>query len=354
MQNWAMLTVILGAGASFDALQPDVLDQVTVGDVDNFRPPLAKELFEPRSSFGEVLDKYPECAAVVGELRRTIARGAAVEEELERLMERADYHPVLHRALVALRFYLQETLWVCGKRWREVSHGVTNYSGFFLRLDEWRHLAKEQVCIVNFNYDLLADDALANTLGMNLSSVEMFVADERYKYLKPHGSCNWGRRVRAPGGTHYSKAAHARRILIENAGALDLTEDFVLRDPDQPPSDSSPYPSILLPAIAMPVTTKYGFECPGNQLQFLDRSLRETFKILIIGWRASEGHFLERFSNLPGLAPKVQIVGASDEGVAETVMNLAARGLDPSSMETFTDGFSGYVGSNDMDRFLAA
>jgi hypothetical protein len=349
-----MLLVIFGAGASYDSLPPDVMDDVTIGDIQNYRPPLATELFSARPSFGAVLDKYPECAVLVGELRGSINSGAPVEEELERLLERADEHPLLHRGLTALRFYLQEALWICGTKWREVSHGITNYGTFFLRLDEWRNRRDEQVCVVNFNYDLLADDALVSTLGVDLSSVEMFVADPQYQYLKLHGSSNWGRRVRAPGGRQYSKADHARRILIENAPDLEITEDFVLRDPDQPPSDTSPYASILLPALAIPITTKFAFDCPGNQLQVLDRALSETMKILIIGWRGSEQHFLEHFSNLPGMAPKVQIVGASDEGTMETANHLSSVGLDESVMDHYTDGFSAYLDSESMVRFLEA
>jgi len=347
-----MLLVILGAGASYDSLPLEVMDSLSPEDVENYRPPLATDLFSARPSFGAVLDKYPECAALVGELRRSIGAGAAVEEELEKLLERADTHPLLHRGLTALRFYLQETLWTCGTKWRELSHGVTNYATFFLRLDEWRNRRNEEVCVVNFNYDLLADDAMMSTLGVDLSSVEMFVADPRYKYLKVHGSSNWGRRVKAPGGTHYSKADHARRILIENAPDLDTTEDFVVRDPDQPPSDSSPYPSILLPAIAVPVTTKSSFECPGNTVYALDRAIEQTMKILIIGWRGSEYHFLEHFSHLPGMAPKVQIVGASDEGTAETARHLASVGMDESRMEQRTAGFSGYLSGDDLGTLL--
>lgn len=346
-----MLLVILGAGASFDSLPRDAMDALSYEDEQN-RPPLAIELFAPRPLFGSVLDKYPECATLVGQLRRSIEGGGAVEEELERLLDRAEEHPLLHRGLTALRFYLQEVLWRCGVRWRELSHGVTNYGDFLLRVDEWRHRTDEEVCVVNFNYDLLFDDALVSTLGVDLSSVERFVVDERYKYLKLHGSSNWGRRVRAPGDTHYSKADHARRILIGNAPDLDLTDDFVIRDPDQSPSDSSPYPSILLPAIAIPVTSKFAFECPESHLDTLDASLKETMKILVFGWRGSERHFLDRLSNLPGLAPKVQIVGASEEGTLETARNLASAGLDESRIDRFVDGFSDYLAADELESFL--
>lgn len=111
-----MLVVIVGAGASYDSLPRDVFDQLALGDVANYRPPLATELFDDRPAFGMALDKYPQCAALVGELRRLLRGGAQLEQELERYQQESEQYPPLQRQLVAIRFYLQEILWTCGTR----------------------------------------------------------------------------------------------------------------------------------------------------------------------------------------------------------------------------------------------
>lgn len=347
-----MLLVILGAGASYDSLPPDVLEQLTLGTIADFRPPLAQELFDDRASFGEALDKYPQCAALVGELRKRLRADALLEQELERYQEQASDDPLLYRQLVAIRFYLQEVLWTCGSRWRELSHGVTNYTDLLFRLARWRHEREEALCVVTFNYDLLLDEAAVGTLGADLSTVEAYAADDRYRFLKLHGSVNWGRRVRSPGGAHYSKPGHARRVLIDSANSLDVTDDYVVRTPDQSPSDSAPYASILLPAIAIPVETKSEFECPRSHLEALDLCVEQTMKILVIGWRGTENHFLSRLKALPGIAPFVAIVGASEEGTQETASNLASFGLSEDRIQRFTRGFSNYLKTDLLEEFL--
>jgi hypothetical protein len=77
-------------------------------------------------------------------------------------------------------------------------------------------------------------------------------------------------------------------------------------------------------------------------------------KILIIGWRGAEKHFLKHFSHLPGLAPLVQIVGNSEAGTLETASNLESVGLDGSRIDRLTDGFSGYLTGDHLEQFLTA
>jgi hypothetical protein len=89
-------------------------------------------------------------------------------------------------------FYLQQILWACGTRWHKLSHGVTNYAELLARLDKWRYQRNERVALVTFNYDTLLDEAVRWTLGLQLHSVESYIAAEEYKLIKPHGSVNWG------------------------------------------------------------------------------------------------------------------------------------------------------------------
>jgi hypothetical protein len=343
---------VIGAGASRDSLSESVLAKVSIADRDGWRPPLAAELFADRTTFGTALNRFPQCAGLVGDLRTKLQEGGILEHELELLQREAATYPRLHRELVALRVYLQLILWRCGTRWLEVSHGVTNYTNILRRLDKWRHANERPVCVVNFNYDLLFDEAAVATLGIDLGSIGAFVANEHYKYLKLHGSVNWGRRVPSPGGTHYSDPDHARRVLIDMAPTMEVSDDYILRSPEQPPSDSSPA-SILLPALAIPFETKSSFECPPSHLDVLDNCLRDVAKILVLGWRGAEPHFLDKLRLLPGLAPPVQIVGASDEGTRETQSHLASMGLAEDRVARFDSGFSNYLATSALEEFLA-
>src|SRR5205823_9977424 len=47
-----------------------------------------------------------------------------------------------------------------------------------------------------------------------------------------------------------------------------------------------------LPAIAVPLETKQSYECPPNHLEAMREWLPQVDRILIIGWRAAERHFL--------------------------------------------------------------
>jgi hypothetical protein len=349
-----MLLVIIGAGASYDSLPERVLEKLTLHDQAEWRPPLAAELFDDRASFGSVLDRYPQCAGLVGELRRKLEEGAELENELETLQEQATIYPRLHRELAAVRLYLQEILWRCGARWRKLSHGVTHYADLLRRLDRWRHDSDRTVCVVSFNYDLLFDDAATATLGLDLLSIDAYVASERYKYLKLHGSVNWGRRAFpiASGFTYDTNPDVARRALIDYASDLNISDEYVLRSPDATPTDLSPQ-SIIFPAIAIPTQTKSDFECPPAHIRTLDACLPQVQKILVIGWRGAEQHFLEKLKALPGMATPVLIVGNSEEGTRETAANLSSMGLTEARMERFTDGFTDFLRTEDLLAFLS-
>jgi hypothetical protein len=347
-KNMRVLLVIIGAGASYDSVTD--LYRFSADDVENFRPPLAQELFQDRNAFGRVLDEFPQCASLVGQLRRNIASGSLLESELEAYQEQANEYSPLHRQLAAIRFYLQQILWICSERWQQLSNGVTNYAELFYRLDRWRHKNEERVCVVTFNYDVLLEFAVSGTLGISLDSVSSYVATDEWKFLKLHGSVNWGHPTPSPGGTSYSKPGRARQVLIEGAEQLEIPDEYILRTPDLHPQ----LDGILFPALALPVETKSVFECPSDHLLVLDDCLRETMKIVVIGWRGTERHFLEKLKLLPGMAPKVQVVGSDEPGIRETLTNLASAGLAADRMQGVEGGFSAYVASDELEDFVGS
>lgn len=347
-----MLLVVLGAGASYDSLRVDVLNSIESPWHERFRPPLAKQLFDDRVSFGEVLDRLPQCAWLVGELRKSISSGAAVEQELELHRDSADDYPPLKRQLLAIQFYLQQVLWECGRKWQLYSHGVTNYADLLLRLDRWRHQATEQISLVTFNYDLLLEDSAAGTLGFTINAIDDYVGIPDLQIFKLHGSVNWGKPVPSPSGQYESNTDDARALVIDNAASLGEGHEYVVRRPDQPLSDSGPIATILIPAIAIPVVTKSDFECPPRHLEMLSSRLENVDRILVVGWRGTELHFLKLLDAIRAKAPAIQIVSASEESCAETMFALAAAGLYDGKMATFAQGFTAFLESEELENFL--
>ena len=119
---------------------------------------------------------------------------------------------------------MRPTIWQCSQSWKRLTSGRTNYGGLVRKIDAWLHEARDSVTVVTFDYDLLIDDALQSLVGMEVSSIGGHVSSEHWRYLKLHGSVDWGRRVPAPGGTTHSKRDQARRVLIDEAEGLEAAD----------------------------------------------------------------------------------------------------------------------------------
>ena len=61
----------------------------------------------------------------------------------------------------------------------------------------------------------------------------------------------------------------------------------------------------VFPAIAIPVENKREFECPVDHLKQLRMFLPHVTKIIIVGWRATETHFLDLLKS--DLTKEVQV-----------------------------------------------
>jgi hypothetical protein len=351
----SMLMVIFGAGASYDSIRgaPDRIEP------DFYRPPLAKDLFAGRRNFGRVLMKFDEAAGLVMELERSMASpdGVILEQELERFQKEAETsYPPRQRQLTAIRFYFQRILWDCSIEWRAFNYGKTNYVDFFTRIDKWRYANGERLALVTFNYDTLADSAFSSVFNRPLRVVNDYVSDDTLSLFKVHGSVNWGRIVRGwePVRLHPMTRDWAedelRKDLVHLSQELNITDEFVVLDEDLTPVVKE---CPVYPAVAIPFTTKAAFECPAFHLRELSRAITEVDRIIVVGWRGNEKHFLSRLEDLPGMAPRVQMVSGDRSGCAETSGNLESAGLAAEDMELVEGGFSNYLQTSDLEDFLA-
>jgi hypothetical protein len=294
-----MLMVIFGAGASYDSsptYTPGMAPPTASADDhhnDFNRPPLAKDLFANRPLFNEALNAFPECKTIVPILRDpAVTTGRkSIETLLREFEQQAEKFERGQRELMAIRRYLQRAIAETTSLWLEprLTNGITNYR-YLLREIERTHRDEQKPCLVTFNYDTLIEHAL-EALGLPIAHMDDYTRRAPFfRLFKLHGSVNWGRELE----NQFPKTE------------LQPSDRFALCDPS---TMRSPHVGhTLFPAIAIPVEKKRSFECPPQMLEELADLLPHVKKILVIGWRATEEHFLAMLGNkLTGLRPGVHI-----------------------------------------------
>jgi len=227
-----MLMVVFGAGASYDSVPAHPASRAIASmPSDEFsgwsdRLPLANQLFENRREFAEDMAHFPQSRPIIPYLLPN-QDGISLERVLQKLQDEAAEHPARYRQLAAIRYYLQVMLQRCEQRWTErAPGGISNQITLLDQIERWRKPG-EQVCIVTFNYDLMLETALS-ALGIPIKTISDYVADDRYKLIKLHGSVTWGRRVHAPDELLQKDAWSLVHTLIDNANSLEITQDYRL------------------------------------------------------------------------------------------------------------------------------
>ena len=173
--------VVFGAGASYDSFSEYPPESGAAMDQ---RPPLANQLFELR--FANTIDQFPQCGPIIPYLRPQGGNPVPnVEQVLEKYQKQAIGDPERNTQLAAIRYYLQTTLRNCQSQWKQITHGVTNYTTL---LDHIRHRrdSKEKVCLVTFNYDTLLEESLP-VVRVKTNDIEDYVKSD-YQVIKLHGS----------------------------------------------------------------------------------------------------------------------------------------------------------------------
>ena len=107
----------------------------------------------------------------------------------------------------------------------------------------------------------------------------------------------------------------------------------------------------LFPAIAIPVETKSGFECPQDNLDCLRHLLPSTTKILIVGWRATEQHFLRILKETLPIDVPVFIVAENKAAADEVFDHIVRAGIRISGVIA-ERGFTEVVVQREAEQFL--
>ena len=346
-----MLTVIFGAGASYDSA-PSYHPKSFPEDIQakRDRPPLANELFDGRQQFADTMARFPECLPIIPLLRHRDAN-IPVERVLEGLQKEAETYPEGKQQLAAIRYYLHVMIWQCEDRWQQTHKGVTNYKTLLDRINR-RRIAPERVCLVTFNYDRMLEDALSG-IGVEIDTLGDYVNNSKnYQLIKLHGSVDWGRRVAA--------TPHLRDLLklpddqiphevIQTSPFLQVTKDY-MKSKKVPMAKSEN--AVLFPALAIPVETKGDFECPNDQLTALENCIPKTTKLLVIGWRATDAPFLELLTERLPRRFSGMVVAGDRKQADEVVERMQEAGVKGSGFRRGKSGFTEFILDGEADDFL--
>ncbi len=274
--------VIFGAGASAGAFPSNAINTpLRWGGL-----PVTSGLFEPRPAFAAPLSNYREIQPVVQRLRTTTK---GLEQEMEALVAEAATEPQRLRQLLACRYYLREILTACAAECHRAAGGVTYYAAIADLLRANVVTRGGHLLVVTFNYDVLVDLACLASGLLPLGSLDGYVADATC-LIKLHGSTNWAREVRFTDGNP-PNSYNVQRGLVEHAARIELAETRWVYEPDH---IGAGVPATMVPAIAVPVVNKTDaqYECPGGHIDEMKRRLPEVSRILIVGWKGQEPHFI--------------------------------------------------------------
>jgi hypothetical protein len=306
---------------------------------------MANQLFDDRGLFVQVMQNYPACKPLVNLLRGNIQ----VERQLAKFEQEAQTFPVRSRQLTAIRYYLHEMLWNCQNNWTNFHRGITNYVTFVDAIDRWRYENNEQVCFVTFNYDTMLEDSLTELWGVKFEDLTSYTSQPHFKVIKLHGSIDWGLEFNGN-----LKDALPTAIMDAAVKGIDVSDFY--KKVNHPPVIFE-NGTRGFPALAIPVEKKSEFVCPPEHLRAIADVLPRVTKIITIGWRATEQHFLTMLKKpLTGLQGDVDLMVVSGDirGVTETNANLGLVNV-PSGhrYDTVENGFSGLIKDiSRLEKFL--
>jgi hypothetical protein len=196
------------------------------------------------------------------------------------------------------------------------------------------------VLFVTFNYDILLERAVTDLTDHQFASVHDYISDCGFSIIKVHGSANWGRVAVVDWEADSSAVWQVTHKLIAESASIEITNEYVVSG-DRPIFRDSKNRA-LVPAIAIPVESKQHFECPESHLRQLSAALPHIRKLLIVGWRGMDGHFVALLK--AGLQETVlgHVVCGSSNASTDVVTRLAQAGV-AGRLQPLGYSFSQYV-----------
>lgn len=325
MTNTKSVVIILGAGASYDYVQP-----IFRGG-DFIPPPMTDHIFD--KSYVDKIEKSFSYLRINDLISAVAPKIKLNNKSLEEFMsEYLDYDQRCE-----FQFLLRDLFGFISNKY----YDKNNYSALKNYILKYNY----EACIATFNYDTLLEQSLFE--NGKLKTISDYVR-ENIKVVKLHGSCDWScvnrksdiedQYLGIKNDLEYLKA-HSK--MVTGFPICDFDDNFV--------RESKNFHSF--PAIAIPTKESKDFICPKEHLEVLASFLQFTEKILIIGWKAGDKKFVDFLESNIQKKTSVAIVSGTKGDISQVKEQLRhIKNLDLDFMEK--EGFSKFVEDDECDKFF--
>jgi hypothetical protein len=349
------ILVILGAGASFDAL-----GRAGYG----ISPPLTNRLADSSSYTSPIVDKYPLARPVLVKLRQAISQSTnanlreqsfSLEETLAEFRRNSDRNAMTMHQITAFRFYLRDLLYQTALKVHGQNEGINAYSHLVQDLVNWSNRTNQIVCFINFNFDPLLEWACEVEIPFKAERLMDYYVGERIFVLKPHGSVLWSWEDEGipeePNTEPYDSVIDCGEPTDTQLLTLHATKTPVDMFPDR----QTNLFSCAYPALALPMAGEKAFVWPEEQeYLFRNRFQIGAFgKILTIGWRGNEKHFVDLLPSRVSDNRSLWTVTSDEPGDCEEILRNLSQIVSPvTGRVQLTNGFHDFVYSEMLGNFI--
>jgi hypothetical protein len=327
------LFVVMGAGASYAASSG--YDSGVFADR---RPPLVKELFEPR--FADILNRYPMAKNAAPDIKdameeRPGAPAVSLEDHIRTRYRDSD-DEFDQRRFLSLPLYLQELLW-----WVSEPDELDpdNLNRLINRLlDAYTH-----VCFITLNYDVLLDRCLA---ALNpLASLRHFISYERWSLIKLHGSITWGYELHDVGGLDLVNPPAQFATKIDRS---EIFHDWNLNKDALRIKSTTGKTFNSYPALSVPLGPDDEIVCPEEHQEFVRERLTEVgaVDLLVVGYSAFDQTMLDLIKESSESIRSLYVVNAGLKPAREVAVRMARHfgiNVNSNGVDIAKDPFDSWV-----------
>jgi hypothetical protein len=343
-----MLTVVLGAGASFDS-DPNRPPSGDPSILNRNRPPLAAHLFEQRPEFLSELSLHPACIPIVNRLRNAISQGTGLEEELAILEKEGGTNAFRWSQLSGVQDYLRGLILRVTGEWSRECAGATNYADFADKVVHWSQETKMQITFVSLNYDTLLEDALL-PFGLTLVDINSYLVGSGGVpvVIKPHGSVNWWRVMGHGATSKHGDDPNAVPVFASK------NDNYLLQSSGELSNYTGSAARLIRPAVAIPTSDKQDYVCPESHINAMRERFTRSSVVLVIGWSAMDSMMRDELKkHLKPATPVFVANGSIEESQATSERLRDPGGLDL-HLIPLADGFTELVKSPNLSEVLRA